>query len=167
MTKKSLILSTLSIFILSAIAISSANAASSGTLTLSGNVAAVNDIVVTPNGTNNTSLNITSGETGKGVASVAESSNDLNGYKITMSSANGGQLQLAGNSAKYTTYQISYAGGSYVTPPLSASPVTVKSVNSLSALTTATSTVAVNVTAYPTALAGTYSDTVTFSIVGN
>jgi hypothetical protein len=152
---------------MSAIAASSANAASSGTLTLSGNVAAVNDIVVTPNGNNNTSLNITAGETGKSVASVLESSNSITGYKIMMSSANAGQLQLAGNTSKYTTYQISYAGASYVTPPASSSPVAVKNVSSLSALTTATSAVAVNVTAYPTALAGTYSDTVTFAIVAN
>jgi hypothetical protein len=148
-------------------AATSTYAASTGTLTLSGNVAAVNDITVTPNGTNNTSLNIMGGESGKNVASVTEVSNDINGYKIQIHSANGGQLQLAGQPSKYTTYQISYAGGSYTTPPLSASPVTIKNVSSLSALTSSTSAVAVNVAAYPTALAGTYSDTVTFTIIGN
>jgi hypothetical protein len=157
----------LTLLALSALTVASAHAASTGTLTLSGNVAAVNDITVTPNGTNNTSLNITSGESGKSVASVTEASNDKDGYKIQMYSANGGQLQLAGQASKYTTYQISYAGGSYSTPPLAASPATIKNVSSLSALTTATSAVAVNVTAYPTALAGTYSDTVTFAIIGN
>ncbi|MFL5815461.1 MAG: fimbrial protein [Bdellovibrionia bacterium] len=157
----------LSFLALSALIVTPAFAASTGTLTLSGNVAAVNDITVTPNGTNNTSLNIISGETGKNVASVTESSNDKDGYKIQIHSANGGQLQLAGQPSKYTTYQISYAGGSYTTPPLAASPVTIKNVSSLSALTSATSAVAVNVTAYPTALAGTYSDTVTFAIIGN
>ncbi len=167
MTKKNLILSTLGTLAMSAFAVSSATASSSGALTLSGSVAAFNDIAVTPNGTNNTNLNIAAGESGKSVASVAETSNDLNGYKITMSSANGGQLQLAGNSAKYTTYQVSYNGGAYVTPPVSSAPVTVKTVTSLSALATANSAIAVNVTAYPTALAGTYSDTVTFTIVGN
>ncbi len=167
MQKKSLILSTVSALALSGLTIASANATSTGTLTLSGSVAAVNDIVVNPNGTNNTNLNITAGESAKNVASVAESSNDISGYKIQMYSANGGQLQLAGQPSKYTTYQISYAGGSYTTPPLAASPSTVKNVSSLSALTTANSAVAVNVTAYPTALAGTYSDTVTFSIIGN
>jgi hypothetical protein len=167
MKKRSSTQSALGILALSTLTLASAHSASTGTLTLSGNVAAVNDITITPNGSNNTSLNILAGETGKNVASVAEASNDINGYKIQMHSANGGQLQLAGQPSKYATYQISYAGGSYTTPPLAASPVTVKNVSSLSALTTTVSTVAVNVAASPTALAGSYSDTITFSIIGN
>jgi hypothetical protein len=167
MKKADFIKATLSILSLSALLASAAVAASSGTLTLSGTVAAVNDISISANGSNNTSLNILNGETGKNVASVTESSNDLNGYKIQMYSANGGQLQLAGQPSKHTTYQISYGGGTYTTPPLAASPATVKNVSSLSTLTNATSPVMVNVAAYPSALAGTYSDTVTFAIIGN
>jgi hypothetical protein len=153
--------------LLIAMTTASAHAASSGTLTLSGTVAAKNDVTIAPNGTNNTTLNILTGETGKNVATVTETSNDLNGYKIQMYSANGGQLQLAGQSSVQTAYQVSYAGASYVTPPLAASPVTVKNVSSLNGLTSTPSAITVNVTAYPTALAGTYSDTVTFAIVGN
>lgn len=167
MNRRSIAKSTLGALILTVLTSTATYAASSGTLTLSGVVAAVNDITVTPNGSNNTSLNILAGESAKNVASVLESSNDINGYKIQMYSANGGQLQLAGQPSKFTAYQVSYNGGSYTTPPVAASPATVKNVSSLSALSNATSAVAVNVTALPTALAGTYSDTVTFSIVGN
>jgi len=61
-------------------------------LNISGTVALVNTLVVTPNGTNNQTLNITGGETGKNVATVAETSNDANGYAISLSSANGGSF---------------------------------------------------------------------------
>jgi hypothetical protein len=165
--KRSFISLTLSNMALIALTMSAAHAASSGTLTLSGTVAPENDILVTPNGSNNTTLNILAGETGKNVATVSETSNDINGYKIQIYSANGGQLRLANQPSKYTNYQISYNGGSYVTPPLASSPTTVKNISSLNALTTSSSAVTVNVTSYPTALAGNYSDTVTFSIIGN
>ena len=140
-------------------------AASTGTLLLSGTVAVVNDIVITPS--NNTTLNILSGEVAKNVGSVAETSNNVLGYKIYMYSNNAGELQHTGDNSKKTTYQVSYGGGSYVTPPLVGSPVQVKNVSSLSGLTTNNSTVLVNVTAYASAISGTYTDTITFSIVAN
>jgi hypothetical protein len=134
-------------------------AASSGNLPLSGTVAQVNDLLITENGTNNTSLNITGGESGKNVAAVQESSNDELGYKVSVSSLNNGQLQLASDASKQTSYQISYNGGSYVSPTSSAAVI--KSVGSLGGLTVSTSQLLVNVTAYPTAVAGVYSDTLT------
>jgi hypothetical protein len=140
-------------------------AASSGTLVLSGTVPLVNDLAVTANGTNNTSLNISGGESAKLVASVAETSNNATGYTITLASANGGQLTNAADATKKTSYQVSYNGGSYAQP--SAAAATVKSVSSLSAQTTNTSAVRVTVTAYPGAPAGTYSDTLTLTIVAN
>jgi hypothetical protein len=154
-----------SLIILGILASGSVWAASSGTLTLSGTVGLVNDLVVTPNGTNNTTLNITGGETGKNVAAVAETSNNGLGYKITVSSVNGGELRLATDAAKKTTYQISYDGGSYFTPTIAG--IAAKNVTSLAGLTTNTSQVLVNVVAYPAALVGSYSDTVTFSIAAN
>lgn len=143
----------------------SALAASSGTLDVRGVVAVVNSIVVTPNGTNNTSLNITGGESNKNIASVAETSNDNDGYIIQMSSANAGKLVHSTDSSKKTNYTVSYGGGSFGAP--ANTPSTVKTVSNLSGLTTNTSAVLVNVTAYPSAIAGTYSDTITFSIVAN
>lgn len=139
-------------------------AASTGTLLLQGVVNLVNDIVITANA-NATTLNILGGETNKLVASVAETSNNLLGYHIEMSSANAGQLKHTIDSSKQTAYTVSYNGGAAVA--LTATPQTVKNVASLSGLATANSNVNVNVTAYPTAIAGTYQDTVTISIVAN
>lgn len=150
-------------YFLMLIFINQAFAASSGTLVLSGVVAPVNDLVVTPNGTNNTTLNIGAGVSNLNVATVSETSNDANGYKIFMQSVTGGFLQL--NPTHRTTYTVSYAGAPAVT--LTTGSTQVKSVASLSTQTTASSAVTVNVVALPNALAGTYSDTITVSIVGN
>lgn len=140
-------------------------AASSDTLLLQGSVTAVNDISVAAVSGANNSLNITGGVSNLTVANVSETSNSLLGYKINMSSANGGELRNTSDATKKTTYTISYDGGSAVTPSTSAAQV--KNVTSLGALTTNSSAVKVNVTAYPTAPAGTYNDTLTFSIVAN
>lgn len=144
---------------------SGASAASSGTLLLQGIVGVVNDIVVTANGSNNTSLNITAGESAKLVGSAAETSNNLLGYKIFISSPTGGELRNTADATKKTTYKIAYNGGAAVTPTVAG--VQVKNVASLIGLTTANSNINVDVTAYPTAPAGTYQDTLTVSIVAN
>lgn len=154
---------TLSVMALSLLG-SSAFAVSSGTLTLRGTVAAVNDIVITPNG-DNLLLNITAGETNKLVASAAETSNNLLGYKIFIASPTGGELRNTSDATKKTTYKISYNGAAAVTPTVGG--VQVKNVASLTGLTTANSNVNVQVTAYATAPAGTYEDTLTLSIQAN
>jgi hypothetical protein len=141
-------------------------AATSGSLTLSGTVAVVNSIAIAPNASS-TSLDIVGGETAKLVAQATEVSNNAAGYKIQMYSNNGGELRHSVDATKKTVYQISYDGGAYVKPPLSGAPATVKNVNSLSQLTTAVSDIKTNVTALPTAIAGTYSDVVVLSIVAN
>jgi hypothetical protein len=143
---------------------SAVQAASSGTLLIQGVVNAVNDIVITPNA-NATTLNITGGETNKLVATVSETSNNLAGYKIQMSSANASKLVHTVDNTKQTGYTVSYNGGAAVT--LTTTPQMVKNVASLTGLTTVSSNVNVNVTAYPTAVAGTYQDTITIAIVAN
>lgn len=140
-------------------------AASSGTLLLRGTVGVVNDIVVTPEGTDNVNLNILAGETNKLVGSATEKSNNLLGYKIMISSPTAGQLRHTVDATKQTAYTISYNGAAAVAPTVAG--VQVKNVASLSGLTTATSTIRANVTAYATAPAGTYEDTLTVSIVAN
>ncbi len=139
-------------------------AASTGTLFISGTVISANDIVITPNA-NATNLNITAGESNKLVASVAETSNNLLGYKIFMKSAFASKLQHSVDSSKFAPYTVSYNGAVAVT--LTSLDQQVKNVSSLSGLTTNTSNVNVNVTAYPLAPAGLYSDTITISIVAN
>ena|ERR1035437_3599133 len=140
-------------------------ASPSGTLVLSGIVAVFNSITITPNGTNNSTLNIASGAADVNVASVSETSNDGLGYKITVQSANGGFLENTTDATKKTAYTLSYDGAAMSSPTTSA--VMVKNVSSLTQQTTDVSIVTVTVTALPTALAGTYSDTVTFAIVAN
>lgn len=142
-----------------------AQAASSGTLLLQGTVGMVNDISVAANGTDNVNLNILAGETAKTVGTATETSNDLNGYKIFISSSTGGELRNTADSTKKTTYKVSYDGATSVTPTVAG--VQVKDVTSLSALTVAASSIAVDVTAAPNAVAGTYQDTLTVSIQGN
>lgn len=145
----------------------SSQASTTATLTVSGTVAAVSDIEVTPNAANNTSLNITGGAAGTNVASVAETSNDAAGYKIQAYSTNSSELVNASAAAAKTAYQISYNGGAYVTLASSSAPVLMKSVSSLAQLTTANSNVLINVTAAPLAVAGIYQDVITFAIVAN
>lgn len=141
-------------------------AATSGSLTLSGSVGGAIGLVVTPNGANNTTLNITAGEAAKNVASVAETSNNLTGYHIDVVSANGAELRLNGTSTTYkTSYQISYDGGAYFSPTTSYTQI--KNVASLTGLTTNNSAVLINVAAYALAPEGTYSDTLTFTIMAN
>ncbi len=140
-------------------------AASTGTLLLQGTVNVVNELVITANSPNNTTLNIVAGETGKNVASVSEKSNNLNGYKIFISSPTGGFLVNTSDSSAKTGYKIAYDGAAAVTPTVA--PLQVKNVTSLSGLTTVNSAVAADVTAYAAAPAGLYEDTLTISIVAN
>lgn len=142
--------------------IDSAYPATSGTLTLRGTVATVYSLTVVPDGSNNTSLNITGGETNRSVADVTETSNNLLGYKIKVASSSGGFLVNTSDNTKKTSYQLGYNGGSPVS--LSVAGNYLKTVSSLSSLTTATSNARVNVTAYPLAPAGNYEDTVTLTI---
>lgn len=145
----------------------SALAASSGTLLLQGTVGVVNDIVVTAAAGNaNTTLDIVNGETGKLVGTATETSNNLLGYKIRIASATGGELRNTQDATKKTTYKVKYNGATTgVTPTVAG--VEVKNVAALSGLTTVTSNIAVDVTAYATAPAGTYADTLTVSIQAN
>lgn len=147
--------------------ISSAQAASSGTLILSGVVTVVNDISVAAIAGANDNLNITGGERNKDVANVTETSNDLDGYTVQIYSSNGGTLVNAADPSKSTSYQISYDGGTAVAVPTSTSPAVVKRVGRLNGLTSTTSRVRLNVNALSSAPSGTYADTVTFAIVAN
>ena len=137
----------------------------SATLNISGTVLAINEIEITPT-IDAIDLNITGGETNQLVATVSERSNSFTGYKITMKSANASKLvnSLAGGA--FTNYTVLY---DTMTVPmtLTTDDQEVKNVASLTALTTVSSDVKVNVTAKPLAPAGTYSDTITISIAAN
>ncbi|MBF0360886.1 MAG: fimbrial protein [Oligoflexia bacterium] len=139
-------------------------AASTGTLNLSGTVAAICNITINAV-TEATQLNITGGESARKVASVDEQSNSITGYKIFMSSANGGELRNTSDATKKTTYTVSYNNGTTQAP--TTTPVEVKNKSALTGLTTETSDVKVSVVAFPNAPSGTYTDTITLSIQAN
>lgn len=138
----------------------------SATLVISGTVLAINELEITP--VNATTLNITGGETNRLVATVSERSNSFSGYKINMRSANASKLvnsaDISGNT--FTPYTVTYNNDPTIIT-LTTTDQVVKNVASLSALTTVSSDVKVNVTAKTGAPAGTYSDTITISIAAN
>ncbi len=139
-----------------------AMAATTGTLNISGTVGDLNDIQVSALAAA-TSLNIVAGETGKSVASVQETSNHLTGYTISMSSANNGYLVNESLSSAKTTYKVKYDGASTAVA-LTNTAASVKSSGALSAKTVHNSDLTVVVDALPTAVTGVYSDTITVAI---
>lgn len=151
MIMAALVLSSLSTF-----------AGTSATLNLKGNVAAITDIQIAADAAAQ-SLGITTGSTNLKVATVTEQCNDKDGYDIMMSSTNGGKLVHSVDATKNTTYQITYGTAGTFTP--TTTPNKVKTVSSLTGLTTATSDVKITVTSAPNAVAGDYTDVLTFSIV--
>lgn len=149
-------------------------AATSGfdTLLISGTVESLNTLVVTANAPNNTTLPILAGSVAAiNVGKATETSNNSAGYKITMSSVNGSILKNSLSAANViSTYKIKYNSGSAVSMPLTSSgtPVEVKNVSSLSGLTSVDSSIeVVELAANANAAQGTYSDTITISIVAN
>jgi hypothetical protein len=150
-----------SIFAIVALIATSAFAASdTGTLTLTGIVNVRYEISL-----DNTSatVDILNGENKKLVATATETSNNLLGYKIQMSSVNGSKLVNSSDSTVSTDYKV-YYGSNPVPWTLTSAPQTVRSVSSLTGLTNTPSEIKVDVTAMPTAPAGSYSDTITIKI---
>jgi hypothetical protein len=140
------------------------HAATSVDLPLSGTVTAIYDLQIAVKG-EAANLNIVAGENDLSVATVSEQSNALNGYKIMARSTNASKLQNTTDPTKSTSYTINYDGAGPIT--LSSSDALVKTVSSLPGLTTVDSDVQVTVAPYGTAPAGTYTDTVTFTILAN
>lgn len=150
MTKKSV--AALSALALSALALSAAaQASTTGTIRLNGTVQAACTISVTDAGVQ---LNITGGESNRQVGTVVENCNSGTGYRVTLTSANAGALK---NGAAAVSYSVSYdnqqgtlSGAMTVDRP--------------SAAFGKQSVVAVSMPANATAVAGTYSDTVTITV---
>ncbi|MGZ3725609.1 MAG: hypothetical protein ACXWQQ_07400 [Pseudobdellovibrio sp.] len=134
-------------------------AATSATLVINGTVSAVDSVVIHDNAVN---MPIVAGGTVT-AATVDEASNRVGGYKINLHSANASKLVNTTNGTYKTAYTVSYDGAAAVS--LSTTDQTVKTVSSYQA--TDTSNLVVNVTAFPTAPSGVYSDTITVSIVSN
>lgn len=138
-------------------------ATDSDNLFLQGVVAEETSIEVTANA-EATNLNIIEGETGLLIGSSVERSNSLNGYTVSFYSANGGELQNASDPTVSTTYEISYGGGSFLSPGTSGSPQVLVTEAGVGSAIEETRDISINVTAFPNAIVGSYEDTVTFVI---
>lgn len=146
------------------LATTSAMAATTGTLQIQGVVGVTNEIIINAKA-EATALNIVGGENNRNVAEVTEKSNSPSGYKINMKSANAGRLVHTTDNGKQTPYTVSYNGQSAIS--LHQTDQTVRTVSNLNNMTTNTAQVIVNVTPLSNAMAGTYQDTITISIVSN
>lgn len=142
-------------------------AATSGSVDLSGVVPNELSISVTAT-TAASNLNITGGENQTKIATASESSRSLDGYKVFASSDNGSKLVHSnGEASGSTDYTISYDGGSSTALTNPGQAYEVRDSGPQDGLINHESDININVTAYPQAIAGTYSDTITFSIVAN
>lgn len=145
----------LSLFLLSF----STFAATSGTLILSGIIPSIRSITVTPNSVAS-SLDLSTTQTDLKVATVNEKSNSLLGYKVTITSANLGNLKRSGGS-EVVPYTLKYGGSN---APITS--VSGHSVTNLSFPVNVNKDLEVSYTGVvPEAtIEGTYSDTLTLTI---
>lgn len=135
-------------------------AATTGTLTLSGTILALVSIVVTPNAAS-TSLDLTTNQTDLLVGTVAENSNALNGYRIKAKSTNGSKIKHA-TAADFISYTIKYGAGSATT--LTTTDQIVKTQSTGGAYSNVSSNVTLSYTGSGSLTAGAYSDGITFTI---
>ena len=157
-----------SVLVLSALALITTSAtvsygALTGSITISGVVPGATAIVVTPvNGYN--TLDLTASPVDKVVANVQEMNNTTLGYKVSLTSSNSGQLSNGKiGSLPYTAKYNSTA----VT--LSSTPVVVTNAGPSNVLVNVTKAFSISYTGASSAqmMAGTYSDTLTFTIAAN
>lgn len=134
--------------------------ATSGNITISGNVAAATAIVVTSvAGYNALDLSTTAADLA--VANVREINNTLNGYTVTLASANSGSLK--NGTLGSVSYTAKYNG---VAATLSSTPVTVTTSPASNSVVNVLKGFAISYTGQPAQdlMVGTYSDTLTFTI---
>ena len=142
---------------------SSIYGATTGTIILSGLIPKVVSIVVTGIAPFNT-LDLTTTQANLPVANVQEQSNDTSGYQVTASSTNAGLLKNGAlgsiaYTAKYNSVSFS----------LTVSPVVITNVLSSVSVVNVTKPLTISYTGTPAVslMNGTYSDTITFSIIAN
>jgi len=143
-----------------------ANAATAtATLGLSGSITEQVSLVVTPNA-NATSLPLTTTTTDLSIASVAETSNAANGYTISAKSTNASELIHSADSSQKVAYTIKYGASAAIT--LTAVDQVVKTQNTGGNYNGVASAVSISYTGVSasTRKAGTYTDTITFTITG-
>lgn len=153
------------ITILTLIGSFSAFSATQGDITISGTVAAELSLSLSTN--TYSSLDIVNGGDHT-VAVATEECNDLDGYKVYGYSANGSQLENQANTSVKTAYTLKYDGaGGQTLGTGAANRVELKDSGSLTEAADESSDVVVDVTAFASAPAGTYQDTITLQIEAN
>lgn len=138
-----------------------ADAATTGTLSLSGTVGATISISVDSSNGNAAALDLSTTQTTLNIATVTENSNSSSGYTISAKSTNGSSLNHS-SLPDNVPYTIKYAGGSAVT--LTTSNQTVKTQATGGVYSGVTSAVTIQYTGTTSIAAGTYTDTITFTI---
>lgn len=140
-----------------------AMAALVGNITLQGTVAASTSITVDAEPGYN-SLNLHSDQSNLLVATVIESNNTAAGYTVTLSSANAGKLK--NGSLDEISYTARYDG---VAVTLSAAPVTITNQGAQTDVVNVAKEFDISYTGAPAdeLMAGTYSDTLVFTIASN
>ncbi|MGK5085842.1 hypothetical protein WDW37_21340 [Bdellovibrionota bacterium FG-1] len=148
---------------LAATSASSAFAATTGTLSLSGVVPAVTAVVLTPQAAAS-NLDLATGATNLMIATATEANNTQNGYTLKIASANSGLLK--NGTLGSVTYTARYGLAGFT---LSSTPVTVINQASQSAIVSLGRPLDISFagTAPINLMAGTYSDTLTFTITAN
>lgn len=138
-------------------------AATTGSITLSGSIPQTISIVVSGQGSYN-NLNLSSSTTDLVVANVIERCNIMTGYSVSISSANNGQLK--NGTLGQIPYTAKYNNTSF---SLSSTPVTVTDVTSQTSIVNVPKqlTITYSATDPESIMAGTYSDTLTFTITAN
>lgn len=146
-----------------AMAAPGAMAALTGSILLQGSVAAATSITVTGTGNYN-ALDLAVTATDLAVATVNEANNTTTGYKVTVASTNAGLLK--NGTAQSLAYTAKYNGATFT---LSTTPQTVTNVTSSTAIVNVNKTLTISYTgqAASAMLAGTYSDTLQFTIAAN
>lgn len=144
---------------------SAMGATASGNLNLSGSIADAVTISVTPTAAAS-SLNLTSTAVDTVVASVSETSNAANGYRILAKSSNVGKLIHSSDSSQTVDYTMKYASSGAIS--LTASDQVVKTQNTGGAYNAVASSVSISYTGVSASSrkAGSYTDTITFTIEG-
>lgn len=140
-----------------------AHSATTGSITISGTVPSATAIVVTPSlGYNN--LNLTTTVSDLVVCQVREINNTVNGFNVTLSSANSGQLKNGTLGQK--AYTAKYNGSSVT---LTASPVNITTQGSQTGIVNQLKDFSISYTGSPSEdyMQGTYSDILTFTIQSN
>ena len=154
---KKIFLSFLAVFGLSASMNVYAN--DTATLFLEGYVELISQLIITPQIGAATTLDVVGGESARRIATVAETTNNTNGYEIYIESQNAGLLQNSG-ATQSTAYAIIYDGGTPTQPAAVGTPTLVKTfTGSVTGSTTNVSNVDINVTANANLNAGAYTDT--------